>query len=182
MRGRAWSTLLVMFVGVALAAALQENCPPLGAVRVKPPLLLGVAVYYAMRREAVWGVVAAVWCGALENGLGPVPGGVPLLFFLAAWTLCFRVVRPQVEEGARSCALAGAVLAPALLLADWAALRVSGAGAALPFSFLAGRLAAGALAGGLAAFAAALFLRGLDWISANVGLEEEGDALGWTGD
>ena len=78
MRGRAWSTLLVMFVGVALAAALQENCPPLGAVRVKPPLLLGVAVYYAMRREAVWGVVAAVWCGALENGLGPVPGGVPL--------------------------------------------------------------------------------------------------------
>lgn len=180
MRGRAWSTLLVMFVGVALAAALQELCPPLGAVRAKPPLLLGVSLYYAMRREAVWGVLAALWCGAVENGLGPVPGGVPLLFFVLAWALCFYVARPQVEEGARSCALAGAVLAPALLLADWAALRVSGAGAAVPFSFLAARLAAGALAGGLAAFAAALFLRGLDWISANVGLEDEGDALGWT--
>ncbi|MBQ9726041.1 MAG: hypothetical protein IJV65_00865 [Kiritimatiellae bacterium] len=182
MRGRAWSTLLVMFVGVALAAALQELCPPLGAVRVKPPLLLGAAVYYAMRREAVWGALAALWCGAVENGLGPVPGGVPLLFFALAWALCFHAVRPQVEEGARSCALAGAALAPALQLADWAALRVSGAGAAVPLSFLAGRLLVSALAGGLAAFAAGLFLRGLDWISANVGLEEEGDAFGWTGD
>ncbi|MBQ3810540.1 MAG: hypothetical protein II839_06935, partial [Kiritimatiellae bacterium] len=70
--------------------------------------------------------------------------------------------------------------APALLLAQYAALRVAGGYAALPAGFLATRLLAGAFAGGLAAFAAALFLRGLDWISANVGLEDEGDALGWT--
>ena len=81
MRGRAWSTLLVMFVGVALAAAVQEFCGPFGAVRAKIPALLGVAVYYAMRREAAWGVLAACWCGVLEDGLGPVPGGVSLLVF-----------------------------------------------------------------------------------------------------
>ena len=180
MKGRAWSTLLVMFVGVVLAAALQEFCPPVGALRLKPPLLLGAAVYYAMRREAGWGLLAALWCGALEDGLGPVPGGASLLVYAGAWALCFHVVRPQVEEGAPSCAAAGAALAPALLLAQYAALRVAGGYAALPAGFLATRLLAGAFAGGLAAFAAALFLRGLDWISANVGLEDEGDALGWT--
>lgn len=179
MRSRAWCTLLVMFVGVALAAAVQEFCAPVGALRVKPPLLLGVAIYYAMRREAGWGLLAAVWCGALEDGLGPVPGGASLLAFLGAWALCFRAVRPQVEEGAPSCAAAGAALAPALLLAQYAALRLAGGYPAAPAAWLAGRLLAGALAGGLAAFAAALALRGLDWISANVGLEDEGDAFGW---
>lgn len=178
MRGRAWSTLLVMFVGVALAAALQEFCAPAGALRLKPPMLLGAAIYYAMRREAGWGLLAALWCGALEDGLGPVPGGTSLLVYAGAWALCLRVVRPQVEEGAPSCAAAGAAIAPALLLAQYAALRVAGGYAALPAGFLALRLLAGAVAGGLAAFAAALFLRGLDWISANVGLEDEGDALG----
>ncbi len=182
MRTRVWSTLLVMFVGVALAAALQEFCAPLGAVRLKPPLLLGVAVYYAMRREAGWGLLAAVWCGALEDGLGPVPGGASLLFFLGAWALCLRVVRPQVEEGVLSCAAAGASLCPALLLAQYAALRLAGGYPAAPVAWLAVRLLAAAPAGGLAALAAGLALRGLDWISANVGLEDEGDALGWTED
>lgn len=180
MKGRAWSTLLVMFVGVALAAALQEICAPVGALRVKPPLLLGVAVYYAMRREAAWGALAAVWCGAVEDGLGPVPGGASLLVFAGAWALCLHVVRPQVEEGALSCGAAGAAVCPALLLAQYAALRLAGGYAAQPVPWLAMRLFAGAAAGGLAAFAAALLLRGLDWISANVGLEEEGDALGWS--
>ena len=106
MKGRAWSTLLVMFVGVVLAAALQEFCAPVGALRLKPPLLLGVAVYYAMRREAGWGLLAAVWCGVLEDGLGPVPGGASLLAFAGVWALCVHVVRPQVEEGAPSCAAA----------------------------------------------------------------------------
>ena len=178
MRGRAWSTLLVMFVGVALAAALQEFCAPLGSLRIKPPMLLGVATYYAMRREAAWGLLAALWCGALEDGLGPVPAGASLLAFLGAWALCFHVVRPQVEEGAPSCAAAGAALAPALLLAQYAALRLAGGYAAAPAGFLAVRLLAGAAAGCLASFAAALLLRGLDWISANVGLEDEGDAIG----
>lgn len=178
MRGRAWSTLLVMFVGVASAAAVQEFCGPFGAVRAKIPAMLGVAVYYAMRREARWGVLAAVWCGVLEDGLGPVPGGVSLLAFAGVWALCFRVVRPQVEEGALSCALAGAAFAPALLLLQYAALRLAGGYPARPVAFLAVKLAAGAIAGGAAAAAAALVLRGLDWISANVDLDEDGDAAG----
>ena len=182
MRGRAWSTLLVMFVGVALAAAVQEFCGPFGAVRAKIPALLGVAVYYAMRREAAWGVLAACWCGVLEDGLGPVPGGVSLLVFAGAWALCFRVVRPQVEEGALSCALAGAALAPALLLAQYAALRLVGGYPALPTVFLGVKLAAGALAGGAAAGGAALALRGLDWVSVNVDLDEDGDGTGWPAD
>ena len=70
MRGRAWSTLLVMFVVVAVCAAAQEFSPPLGAARLKPPLLLGAAVYWGMRREPFWAGFAAVWCGALEDALG----------------------------------------------------------------------------------------------------------------
>ena len=80
MKPRAWTTLLVMFVVVAFCAAAQEFCPPLGAAGIKPPLLLGAAVYWGMRREPVWACVAAVWCGALEDALGGVPCGTsPLL-------------------------------------------------------------------------------------------------------
>lgn len=182
MNGRAWSSALVLFVGVAVAAALQEFCGPFGAFRAKIPALMGVAVYYAMRREPHWGLAAAVWCGVLEDGLGPVPLGASLLAYLGAWALCFRVLRPQVEEGALSCALAGAALAPALLLVQYLALRLAGGYPARPASFLACRLLAGGFCGGAAALAAALALRGLDWISANVGLEEAGDEVGWTGD
>ena len=58
---RLWPSFLVMAVAATLAAAVQEFAPPLGALRLKPPLLCAVVVYYAMRREPVFAAAAAFW-------------------------------------------------------------------------------------------------------------------------
>ena len=97
MKPRIRTSLLVMFVGVTLAAIAQEHCPPLTFLRLKPPLLLGVAAYYAMRRETGWAVAAAVWCGLLEDALGFVPCGVSPLAFGACLLAARFAVRPQPQ-------------------------------------------------------------------------------------
>ena len=64
MKPRAWTTLLVMFVVVALCAAAQELSPPIGAARIKPPLLLGAApamAYVNMGIVAIFATVIAYY-------------------------------------------------------------------------------------------------------------------------
>lgn len=174
MRGRVWTSLLVMAVGVAAAAAAQEFSPPLGTLRLKPPWLCGVVVYYAMRRETAWALVAAAWCGIVEDGLSGVPIASLVVFAAAAAVLCRRI-KPQMEEGPLSCAVCGGAVAPALAVAQYLALRISGNLAALPAWFAAARVAASAASGFAAALVAAWALRALDWVSANVGFDEEED-------
>ena len=175
MNGRAWTSLLVMAVGVAAAAAVQEFAPPLGALRVKPPLLAGVSVYYAMRRESPYAAAAAAWCGIAEDGLSGVPFAASFLALGAGAALLSRRVKPQMEEGALSCAVCGAALAPLLCAAQYFALRLGGRAAAEPVWFVAAKTAAAAPAGFAAALVAAWALHALDWASANVGLDEEDD-------
>ncbi len=175
MNGRAWPSLLVMAVGVAAAAAAQEFAPPIGALRVKIPLLSGVAVYYAMRREGRFAALAAAWCGIAEDGLSGVPFAASFLALGGAAALLARRVKPQMEEGALSCAVCGAAIAPLLCAAQYFALRLGGRIAAEPAWFVAARAAVAAPAGFAAALAAAWAIRALDWASANVGLDEEDD-------
>ena len=175
--GASWPSFLVMTVAVAAAAALQEFLPPAGALRLKLPLLSGVAVYYAMRREGKFAAVAAVWCGAAEDGLSGVPGAASLVVLCAAAALLSRKIKPQMEEGALSCAVCGAALAPALSAVQYFALRLGGM-APLPAWFAGARVAAAVPAGFAASLAAAWALRALDWVSANVGSgEEDNDAF-----
>ena len=173
MTARVWPSLLVMGLGVAAAAAVQEFAPPLGPLRLKPPLLCGVAVYYAMRREWQFAAVAAAWCGIVEDGLSGVPGSASFLSLCAAAAFVSRRVKPQMEEGAASCAAVGAALAPALSAVQYFALRLGGSLAPLPAWFAAARIAAAVPAGFLSSLAAAWALRSLDWVSANVGGNEE---------
>ena len=175
MNGRAATSLLVMAVGVVAAAAVQEFAPPLGALRVKLPLLAGVAVYYAMRREGAYAAAAAAWCGIAEDGLSGVPAAASLVTLGAAAAFLSRRVKPPMEEGALSCAVCGAALAPLLCAAQYFALRLGGRVAAEQAWFVAARIGAAAPAGFVSALVAAWALRALDWASANVGLEGEGD-------
>ena len=179
MKPRIRTSLLVMFVGVTLAAVAQEHCPPLTFLRLKPPLLLGVAAYYAMRREAGYAVAAAAWCGLMEDALGFVPCGVSPLAIGACLAAARLVVRPQVPEGAAACALVGGAAAPIVAFAQYFAMRLCGA-PGVPLFFLAARLLALTPLGAAAAWLCAAGLRGLDWLSVNVEPEEDDDeSLDW---
>ena len=124
MRHRAVRAALALFVAVAVAAAAQEFCPPLPVLRLKPPLLLAVAVRYGLRRETGWAVVAALWCGLLEDALGFVPCGVSPAVFGAAALLCALVLRSQLVEGPAAVALVAGAAAPVAAFAQYLALRL----------------------------------------------------------
>ena len=180
MKPRAWTTLLVMFVVVALCAAGQEFCPPLGAARLKPPLLLGAAVYWGMRREPFWAGFAAVWCGALEDALGGVPCGTSPLLLAPLAVAASILARPQIERGLPACLLAGAVAAPALQLWQYLALRLAGGYAPLAPVALGSRIAASVPAGAAAALAVGAAAGALDWLSVSTGLgEDDREELDW---
>jgi len=177
---RAWTTLLVMAVVVALCAAAQEFCPPLGAARLKPPLLLGASVYWGLRREPFWAGLAAVWCGALEDALGGVPCGTSPLLLAPLAVAASVLARPQIERGLPACLLAGAAAAPALQLWQYLALRLAGGYAPLAPVALGSRLALAVPAGALAALAVGAAAGALDWLSVNTGLgEDDREELDW---
>ena len=177
MKPRVWVSLLVMAIGITVAAVAQSFLPLPPPLRLPAPLVVGTTIYYCVRREAGYGLLCALWCGVFEDGLGGVPLGASLAFFAATWWFCRFVVRRQMPETTLSCAVAGAALAPLLLLAQYFAFRATGDCPAFPLLFLLARFVASVFAGALAAGLMAFALHALDWISANVGLEDERDAL-----
>lgn len=113
------SNIAVLLLLVTGAVLLQDSIPPLLWGRIKPPFLLSVAVYYAVRRPTGLAILACVWTGILLDGLGTpqVLGpaiGLILLFLL----FCVFWVRRQMFESMAACALFTALLAAILPLAQ----------------------------------------------------------------
>ena len=179
MKARLAKSVLVMVVAVVIAAILQELVPAFSAAHVKVPCLLGVAVYYAMCREPGYGVMAAVWCGVLQDGLGNIPYGVSLISFCVISLLCILVLRRQLPENTVSCMIVGMAGGFMTQVLQYAALVWSGQYAVLPFLFLMLRAAAVAAVSGLTAGIVALIVRHMDCVSGNAGFENEGDSFSW---
>ena len=179
MKLRIAKSLLVMFVAVTLAAVLQELLPPVPAGDVKLPFLFAVCVYYAVRREPGYGLAAAVWCGVIQDGLDSVPYGVSALSFCLITALCVVLVKKQMPDDMVSCvivAVVGGVLIEAL---QYGALVGSGHFMVVPGSFLMVRLLVFiAVSIPVSALVAGL-VRVMDSISANVGMENDNETLGW---
>lgn len=179
MKARMAKSVLVMFVAVVMAAILQELVPAFSSAHVKVPCLFGVAVYYAMCREPVYGVAASVWCGVLQDGLGNIPYGVSLVSFSVIALSCIMVLRRQLSENTVSCMIVGMAGGLLTQVLQYAALAGSGQYAVLPFLFLMLRAAAVAAVSGLTAGVVAVVVRHMDCISGNAGFENEGDSFSW---
>ncbi len=179
MKLRIAKSILVMFVAVTFAAVLQELLPPVPTGDVKLPVLFAVCVYYAVRREPGYGFSAALWCGVMQDGLDSIPYGISALSFCLITALCVILVKKQMPDNTISCiivATAGGVLIEAL---QYGALVGSGHFMAVPGSFLMVRfLVFIAVTIPVSALVAGL-VRLMDTISANVGLENENETLGW---
>lgn len=75
---------LVMLTALFLAALIQAVAPAwAGMGQAKPPLLLGVVLFYALTREDSLVVESAVLAGLLQDSLGPIPHGFSVLALLA---------------------------------------------------------------------------------------------------
>ena len=178
MKPRVWTTLLVLFVLLAFALIGRTFLPVPFLPSVCWELLLALCIYYAMRREAVFSGIAAFCCGILEEGLCLLPSGFAMLFFLGSALLCHNMLRPQMNESCFSCAIVGAAVFPVCTLFEYIVLRLFTDFTPLPFFFVLGRIALAIPLGFVAAGLTALLSHRLDWISANVDLDND-DRFGY---
>lgn len=140
MKQRIARSVLVMFVAVTVASVLQELVPPVSLFSIKVPWLLAVCVYYSVRREWTWAIVAAVWCGVMQDGLGGIPYGVSLFAFCAIACFCVFFVKKQMPDNTITCVIVsvgGGIVVETL---QYVMLLVSGQYAALPSAYLLARL------------------------------------------
>jgi len=69
-------SVLVMFIALAICGVLQLHLPGFALFgQAKPPLLLSIVMYYALRRERASMYTSAVLAGLLHDALSPVPLG-----------------------------------------------------------------------------------------------------------
>jgi len=171
--------MLVMFVAVTLASVLQELVPPVSPFSVKAPWLLAVCVYYAVRREWMWSVAGAVWCGVMQDGLGGIPYGVSLFVFCLIVCVCVFFVRKQMPDNTVTCMIVSVAGGVIVETSQYVMLLVSGEYVALPSIYLLGRVmvfvalclpVAGVVAG---------VVRLMDVVSGNAGFENENETFGW---
>lgn len=74
---------LLMLTALFVCALMQAVAPAWsGMGQAKPPLLLGVVLYYALSREDSLVVESAVLAGLLQDSLGPIPHGFSVVAML----------------------------------------------------------------------------------------------------
>ena len=163
--------LLCLIVAVALASAAREILPPLWG-GVKAPALFAVAAYYAVRREAGWGLAAAIWCGVMQDALDGLGWAFGAPLFAGFWALCVFVVKKQMPDDARTCAAAALALAVTHDVVAIVALRSADFTAGIGAGQFAVRVATLIPAAALAAFAVNYLARRADMAMGNINEEK----------
>lgn len=174
MKGRVWSSLLVMGIGAVLFAAAGQFLPPnaRAGTPLRIPWLVAAAAYWAVCREAPWGGVAGVWFGFVADALSGVPPGVSPVLLAAASRLWDARLRSQLVPGPATTAIYGGACACACACAGYLARRLCYGLPPAPPSALAVGLFGAAPAGAFAAVVARAAMGLLDRLSDNV--DEEG--------
>ena len=160
--------LLSLCVAVILACAAREVLPPLHA-GVRIPWLAAVAAYFCARRERGLGLAAALWCGFAHDALDGMGWAFAAPLYVGAWFFCVRIVKTQMQVGARAVAFVATGLALAHEAACFAALHLAaGHSAAASPALLLTRLLIMAPAAVVAGFAVHHFARRADIALGNV--------------
>jgi len=87
--------ILILVVVTMLISVVQAIMPVVNILgHAKPPLLLGVVIYYALGNKKSWVIAAAILAGLLHDTLSHIPFGVSSL----AFTLIGLTIHSQQEN------------------------------------------------------------------------------------
>jgi cell shape-determining protein MreD len=160
------------------AAVLQEGLPLGPGAIVKVPFLMAVVAYYALRRERLAALTAALWAGVLTDAAD----GLPLFctaFFLVAMVFLLRPVRAVLQVGEAGQGLVSVAAAAPLQLLWQAAF-----GNVLPpewkMGWLAGGVAWSVPYGAAAALLVFSMAGALDRLAGNVKGVGQADGVSWS--
>jgi rod shape-determining protein MreD len=143
-----WIPLVAMLCLTALVQSLIPPLRPLG--HVKPPLLLCLALYVAVRRERRILAAVAAAAGLLQDSLGHTPLGWSSLLFLAVCWPAALLGDLIMTETAAAQAVLGAIFSGVAAMLFGTALTWTGA-ADFSLGAVLGKSAGYALLGGLCA-------------------------------
>lgn len=145
--------MAAVMVFLLLAAGVVQSLTPAAAwlASTKTPLLLGVAVYYALAHGRGAAAAAAAIAGLLQDSLSLIPVGYSALCFVAFALTVHRLRGVLFRDSVVTVAALGAVLGALTTLALYAMLRMGPNMAAVPGWWLLLKLCGSALLGMLAA-------------------------------
>jgi rod shape-determining protein MreD len=120
-------SLIVMALLLLGATVLQAGLPAYAFMgQARPPLLLAVAMYYALSRGPSLALTAALAAGLLQDALSEIPLGWSVTAFALVVLLAGRYGNIITSEHFWPHALLGALAAFAVTVALYAGLRAVG--------------------------------------------------------
>lgn len=116
--------LVVLTMLLVAATVLQAGVPVYAFMgQARPPLLLAVVLYYALNRDGVLWLAAALAAGVLQDALSEIPLGASVVAFAVAGHLAGRSSALITREHLLPHALIGAAASAGTTAALYAVLR-----------------------------------------------------------
>jgi rod shape-determining protein MreD len=120
-------TWMVMGFLLLAAAIVQTAMPSIAWLGgAKPPLLLGLVLYYAMRRDTEHTLVAAATGGFLQDSLSEIPLGCSSLLFALAGGIVRHYRKRLLDDFLLSHLFVGALAAMAVTAGEYLLMRRMG--------------------------------------------------------
>ncbi len=120
-------TLLILAFMLFCAVVVQSLAPPVAVLaQAKPPILLGVVVFYAVKHDFGLLVLAAIGAGVLHDSLSLVPLGCSAFWFTLAAVLLHRYRDSIFADSSVTLILLGAGLAAGFTAVSYVALSAGG--------------------------------------------------------
>ena len=170
-----WIVLSIMLVVCATLQVMLPGYDVLG--QAKFPVLLALALYYALNREFLVAMIAALCAGLLHDLLGQIPLGYSVMCFCCAAMVVSMFHNVVMSESALTAIFFGAVAGVAVTAGLYGLLCAGGYTGCPPLRALAKILGSGLL-GAICCPFVFLAAAGLNRMAGNDGMKEDANGVG----
>jgi rod shape-determining protein MreD len=164
--------IVVLLFVTLVAAALQATLPTLRWTgHATFPFLLGVVMHYALTHRVSHMVVAALWIGILDDGLGRMPLGISSFGYAACGLLVAYYRESMAVRAWTTHMVLGAGGSLVMTIASWLMLAKEDL-VAMPWNWVLFKFAGSAITGAMATPVVIALLHRLDRLLGYVPREE----------
>lgn len=119
-----YRVVLSIILSFIVAAYLQDRLPSFSFYMIKVPFVLAPFIYFMFRHNLVMGIISAVFCALLGDGLSNSCGIAYLIVCIAALFSNHYLFKKQLPENSISCGLIAVPLTILVLLIQYASIAI----------------------------------------------------------
>lgn len=116
--------VLSLILAFTFSAFLQDRLPPFSMYAIKVPFVLAPFIYYVFRHKLVIGIIAAICCSIMGDGLSISSGVAYLIVSIGTLFLNHYVFKKQLPDNSISCGLIAIPLTVLVLLIQYASIVI----------------------------------------------------------